>query len=112
MDRVGLAAIQPPFFPEKGRTVNQQIIDAGLGLLAEALGKGMAFACLPEYFNVFGVIDEPMSEVCANHAAVLDRTAELAAKYRSYVVLPMVVKHDNHYYNRAFVIDDSGSVLG
>jgi len=112
MDRIGLAAIQPPFLEEKGWTANQQIINAGLGLLEEALSKGMAFACLPEYFNVFGVIDEPMSQVCANHDAVLTRTAALAAKYRSYVILPMVVQHNEHYYNRALVIDDSGAVLG
>ena len=112
MNRIGLAAIQPPFFQEKGPTANEQIIDVGLELLEEALGKGLAFACLPEYFNVFGAIDAPMSEVCANHAAVLARTAALAAKYRSYVILPMIVPHEKCYCNRAFVIDDSGSVLG
>jgi predicted amidohydrolase len=112
MNRLSLASIQPPFYEEKSLELNARTIEAGFGLLEEALQKGVAFCCLPEFFNVFGAAQHDMPEASRNHHELLDRAARLARRHESFIVLPLLVDDGGTFFDRAYLIGDRGEVVG
>lgn len=112
MSRITIACIQPPCLDETSDAAHQHMLETGFALLEEALKKDTAFCCLPEFFNVFGAHPKNYCTLAENYAALLERTAILAAQHRSYIVLPMLVPSENTYRNRAYLIAPDGQILG
>ncbi|MFT5087756.1 MAG: putative amidohydrolase [Candidatus Latescibacterota bacterium] len=112
MARITIACIQPPCLDEASPEAQEHMLQAGFALLEEALSKDTAFCCLPEFFNVFGSRQETYCALAANHAEVLERASVLASTYQSYIVLPMLVPENDHFYNRAYLIAPDGALKG
>ena len=110
--RITIASIQPPFSETKSVEDNGRMIEAGFKLLIEALKKDVAFACLPEFFNCFGIATAELGAAGENWQSILERTRGLAREYSSHIVLPMVVPVDGAHRNRAYVIDGTGEIAG
>lgn len=81
-------------------------------MTVEALKKDVAFVCLPEYFNCFGVEASELSVTVENWQSILDDVCRLAGEYRSYIILPIIVPVEDAFRNRAYLIDTSGEVIG
>ncbi|MEE3258658.1 MAG: nitrilase-related carbon-nitrogen hydrolase [Candidatus Latescibacterota bacterium] len=112
MHRITIASIQPPCLDEASPESHVEMVETGFALLREALGKGTAFCCLPEYFNVFGANAAEYCALAANCAEFLERARALASEHRSYIVLPMIVPEGDAFYNRAYLIDPQGDIAG
>ena len=112
MQRITIASIQPPCLDEASSTALSHMIETGFALLNEALGKDTAFCCLPEYFNVFGAASQDYCALSANHSDILTRSQTLAAQHASYIILPMLVPDNDTFYNRAYLVDPQGTVVG
>ncbi|MBT5877137.1 MAG: carbon-nitrogen hydrolase family protein [Candidatus Latescibacteria bacterium] len=112
MPRITIASVQPPVFAEKSSAINTQIIEAGFRYLEEGLQSGASIACLPEYFNVFGVSESHMLQQAEHSADLLTRTQEIAAAHRAYVILPLLLRQGERFRNRAHLIGPSGSIEG
>jgi predicted amidohydrolase len=110
--RITIASIQPPCLDEASEAACASMVEAGFSLLTEALGKGTTFCCLPEFFNVFGAPAESYNALAANHSDILERVCTLAARHRSYIILPMLVPEAGAFYNRAYLIDAGGEIQG
>ena len=111
MKRLALASIQPPNVAGKSADANAHMIDRGFEFLQEALEKGVAFACLPEFFNVFG-LGPDMPKGADNYLEVLARARQLAARFRSHLVIALLVPEDGSYRDRAYLIGDDGEIMG
>lgn len=112
MQRITLASIQPPCLDEASAASHARMLESGFDLLTEALGKGTAFCCLPEFFNVFGAPSESYTALAANHSGMLKRVGALAAEHRSYIILPMLVPQDGRFFNRAYLVGPQGETVG
>ena len=112
MTWITIASIQPPFYEEKSLRNNGRSIAAGFAFLEQAMQKGVAFCCLPEFFNVFGVPERDTAETSANWEDLLRRAQALAAEYSAFVILPMLVREQGQFLNRAYLVDDVGKVAG
>ena len=107
-----IASVQPPAFDEKSAEHNERSIERGFRHLEAALGMGARLCCMPEFFNVFGVPTEMMREAAANHADVLARTRDVANAHGSLVLLSMLVEDRHRFFDRAYLIDESGAIAG
>jgi len=67
------------------------MLEVGINLLGEALRKGPAFCCLPEFFNVFGA---------------------LAQAHSSHIVLPLLERDSAAFYRRADQPWEAGLMFG
>jgi len=112
MSWITVASIQPPFYDHKSLENNRGIVEAGFTFLEEALKKSTAFCCLPEFFNVFGIEQDEMPAESSNYKDILERTEKLAKRYESIIILPLLVPDEGKYFNRAYVIDSKGNVVG
>lgn len=112
MQRITIASIQPPCLDETSPAAHAHMMETGFALLTEALDKDTAFCCLPEYFNVFGAVAAEYCTLAANHTEILDRIRALAAEHSSHIILPMLVPDGEHCYNRAYLIDPQGTIVG
>lgn len=112
MQRITIATIQPPVYDEKSVESHKRTLEAGFTFLEEALNKHPAFCLLPEYFNVFGVEEGDMGDLSANAGEILSRVQALAGSYRSYIILPVLMKEEGRVLNRAYLIDRNGTVAG
>ncbi len=95
-------------YKEKSPERNDRVIEAGFGYLNEALEAGAAFACMPEYFNVFGVATEHMPEQAANWRTILVRAEAAALAHKAWVILPVLVPDGDKFRNRAYLIGPDG----
>lgn len=107
-----IASIQPPYFDEKSHQNNEKTIEAGLQYLEDALNIGATAACLPEYFNVFGVPDDSMHEISENADHIHQKISELASKHHAYIVLPLLEENDGKNFNRAYLVGPDGQDIG
>ncbi len=107
-----IASIQPPYFDEKSHQNNEKSITAGFQYLEDALNLGAAAACLPEYFNVFGLSDNAMHEVSKNADHIHQKVQSLALKHHSYIILPLLEKYEDSFFNRAYLIGPDGLDIG
>ena len=107
---VHLAAIQPP--APCGTTDHQRVVQTGLRLLDQAGQSNADIACLPEYFNVIGLEDHAWQTLSPTASqALLAEVAGLAARYRMYVILPILEVREETRYNTALLIDRQGQVI-
>ncbi|MHB0946162.1 MAG: carbon-nitrogen hydrolase family protein [Sedimentisphaerales bacterium] len=112
MEIIGISSIQPPYFEEKSIGNNDIIISRGFEYLTKSLKMSAKICCLPEYFNVFGLPTEAISSMCDNYEEILRKVSELAGKFSSYIILPMIVPENGKYFNRAYLIGPNGSIIG
>jgi predicted amidohydrolase len=71
---------------------------------AEAM-KGTDIICLPEVFLGLYVVESATGRV-------ITHMAEIAKKYKTYIVVPIALQDGEHQYNSAVLIDREGKVLG
>ena len=108
---VTIATVQPPF-PTPGTPV-EKTTEAALRLFDEALHRNPDVVCLPEYLNCMDFSSEPEPRWFAQDAdALLLEVRKRAQTAACNAILPMVVGAGDRRFNRAFVIDRSGSVVG
>ena len=112
MSRITIACIQPPCLDEASSASQKHMLATGFALLEEALRKDTAFCCLPEFFNVFGAPQEDYGALAANSGTILERSSALAAAHSSHIILPMLVREGDHFYNRAYLIGPDGAPIG
>lgn len=109
---IGISSIQPPYFSEKSLENNNIIISKGFEYLTKSLEMSAKICCLPEYFNVFGLSNKVIPSMCGNYKEILQKASELAGKFSSYIVLPIIVPENGKYFNRAYLIGPNGSTIG
>lgn len=90
---------------------------AALSWAAEALRDaavaGAEIACFPESYLPGYPLGYDAEKVTQEQLqSALDETCALAAKYSIAVVMPMDWHEQDHFYNIAFVIDKTGTVIG
>ena len=99
-----VTAVQPPALHAKIKNVN--IISKGLELLEKAGRISSDIACLPEYFNVFGLSpDDSKRKAKSQHQLVLQQIIRISRKYSMYTILPVMEKRGKKFYNTALIID-------
>lgn len=111
-ERITIASIQPPFPQSKSSSENNQIIESGLAMTVEVIKKEVAFVCLPEYFNCYGVEACELPVTVKNWQSILDDLCRLAREYRSYIILPVIQPIEDAYRNRAYLINTQGEIAG
>ncbi|MCC7353404.1 MAG: carbon-nitrogen hydrolase family protein [Anaerolineae bacterium] len=105
------AAIQPPH-PYKDLS-NAQMLQRSLELLDDAGKQGADIALLPELINIFMVPPEQYPQKIGAELDDLKRkTAEVAARHRMYVILPVLNPHKDHLHNSSLIFDRSGQIIG
>ena len=105
MSRVTVACIQPPCLDETSLESQSDMLEVGMNLLSEALEKGPAFCCLPEFFNVFGAPADRYRALAENNAeGVRARVSALAQAHSSHIVLPLLERNGAAFYNLAYLI--------
>ena len=112
MSRITVACIQPPCLDEATHQAQEHMLEAGIDLLCEALEKAPAFCCLPEFFNVFGAPAEDYCALAENAEGVRTRVSDLAKAHGAYIVLPLLERDGDAFYNRAYLIGPDGQAVG
>jgi predicted amidohydrolase len=109
-----VACIQPPYLVAERRLLTaEEIIDAGLSLLARAGQRGADIACLPEYLNAMNCDHEELRARAEPVPGPLTRrVAAIAREYEMTVVLALVERRGDALHNSAVLIDSAGTVLG
>lgn len=106
-----LTAIQPPHPSEILST--DGMLTRALDLVEQAGRVGSDIALLPELVNVYplkgkGATQKAEAELASLAAAVAQR----AKQYGMYVILPVLDKRADSFYNSAWLIDRSGQLIG
>jgi predicted amidohydrolase len=115
--KVTLGAVQPPLCKRGSfEAVREAHLDAVVGLLAEAAGRGTQLAVLPEMLNVLGAAQHGVGYREASETLegrTVETVRRLAAGHGLAVVLPIYRLDDaGQMRNSAVVIDGQGRVLG
>ena len=95
-----------------GRTVNLNKAEASI---REAAGHGAKLVCLPEAFDIGydGTrIPDMMALAQDENGETLQRMKKLAAELEVYILAPTFYQTESGVENRAFLIDDQGTLLG
>lgn len=108
---ITVAAVQPPYPENESLEAHRVCYNRGLALLERAAERGCDYICLPEYFNRVGLPKDKVRERAENAEAVKSRIAELAAEYRTHIVLPVVEKREEKLFNACHLIDPRGRVV-
>ncbi len=112
VNNVLVSSIQPPMPSEISEQQYRYSLKRGLEYLEEVFHYKPKFVLLPEYFNVFGLPKEKIHQIASEWKSLYRRICELAEENHCYIILPMIIKDNERYFNRVFVIDDSGSDIG
>ncbi len=114
---VTIAAIQPP--APTGQCNSAAIQAAGLDLFDQAVGVGSDvverpdIVCLPEYLNCMNYFSDHNEDRFGSEAIeLLDNVSARARNARCNVILPLVIDDGGKRYNRAYVIDREGDLVG
>ena len=111
MALITIATIQPPF-PVPG-TVVEETTAAALRLADEAFLHRPDVLLLPEYLNCMDFSSKPDTRWFDEGAkTLLSEVRGKARDARCNVILPVVVTEGDKRFNRAFVIDRGGTVVG
>ena len=109
-NQVRVAAIQPPH--PHAELSNAVMLKRSLELLDEAGEAGADVALLPELINIFmasrTAYPEKIGPELDNLRAL---TAEMAARHRMYVILPVLEPRGGHQYNTALIFDRDGTLI-
>ncbi len=110
---VVLCAVQPPM-PEPEWGVDTAGMQArAFELLEEAGRSGAQVACLPEYFNVYGMaLEEAVDKADEMAERVVGRCREIAARWRMWMAVPVVLHEGQRLVNRAVLIGPDGKTAG
>lgn len=99
--------------PEKTREAR---IKGILDRMNEVAGMKPDVVCLPELFDSMWVDEQPtLSELAEDEKVpgpVTRRIAAYAKKNNTYVVCPLVIKRDSHFYNSSLLVDRKGNIAG
>lgn len=81
--------------------------------LEPPLEAGADIVCLPEAFTAKGVSITSVADVAETvPGPTIDAVAELAARYRCYIICPIYTRRDGVFRNSAVLLDRSGAVAG
>jgi len=90
-------------------------LDKAESRIREAAGNGARIVCLPEAFNT-GYLGSRIPDMAAlaetREGKSLTRMRALAAELRIYLIAPIIFKAEGGVENTAFLIDDTGTILG
>ena len=108
--RIALLQMSPEFLR---RDVN---LEKAEKQLRQAAANGAKLVCLPESFDI-GYDNTGISQMeayaCSGESPTLTRMCALAKELQIFVLLPILWKNKSgKVENRAFLIDDEGSLLG
>jgi len=107
---VKIATVQPPAV-DKNSTPDS-IMNHGIKLFKEAAAH-VDIVCLPEFLNCMGSPVETRSTRCGNIATkLIDSIVQEAAKNNCYAILPVVIDIESQRFNRAYLIDRWGNIIG
>jgi predicted amidohydrolase len=111
MGSVTIATIQPPS-PASDVPV-EETAEAALRLLDEAIKRHPDVVCLPEYLNCMRFSETPDPRWFDEGASrLLSAVGRRAAAAGCNAVVPLVVQEGTRRYNRAYVLDRAGKVVG
>lgn len=117
MRNVTLAAIQPPNLregstPDALKADNLRIV---LALMDEAVAKGADIICLPETFQVRGVVNDAATarEFADDEGGALSQAlCAFAATHQVNVIAPVLGRYGATLRNVAWVISRTGDLIG
>lgn len=93
----------------------QEVIQAALKQMENALPLSPDIICLPEVFHVDGVKGKrpPMEEAAEDGSGhLIGPFQQFAKAHQCYVIPSLYSREGNHFYNSAFLIDRQGNILG
>ena len=100
-------------FGIKGETM-EQLIEAALQEMENAVPFSPDIICLPEVFHLVGVKNKPPLSVTAENGSgnITGPFQKFAKRNKCYVVCPIYTAENGKYYNAAVIIDRQGERIG
>ena len=97
----------------KGNTM-EQLIEAALHQMENAVPFSPDIICLPEVFHLVGVKDRPPLSLTAENGSgnIIGPFQKFAKEHKCSVVCPIYTSENGKYYNAAVIIDREGKRIG